>query len=360
MKHLKILLLALLISISSMCLIACVGSNTSSNGVSGGSVSQACQNPINPSMTPIRLKTESFDRDIWIVGCADQIPENGLPILFGFHGGGGTPVSREGRGFLNYTSLANLGAIVIAPVGNRSNNGHSWINAFPWMKTNPENDLLLPQAIIQLLKNTPGLPRIDYQSVHATGKSDGSGMTMYWACNMASSGVNLKSIVMVSGAYFGLNSATNVGLNESSICVPKAPIPMLMMHGTADQVMSYNGQHFLNSKAIEFANDYWITKDPTVSPGRSNTYTVKIEAYREYLAKEVNKCSVSTLFRLGTYSNVETWSGCLADFTSITIAGGNHVWTGHIKSGPDSGQTPNMDFNATEELAKFLKLPLYK
>jgi hypothetical protein len=58
-------------------------------------VSQACQNPINPSMNPTRLKTEIFDRDIYIVGCADSIPEKGLPILFGFHGGGESVVSEK-------------------------------------------------------------------------------------------------------------------------------------------------------------------------------------------------------------------------------------------------------------------------
>lgn len=356
MKRHKQALLALLIFIYVVGFTSCFGSDTSN----AGNITQACQNPINPSMTPTRLKTETFDRDIYIVGCADRIPENGLPILFGFHGGGETVVSKKNNGFLNFTGLANLGAIVIAPVGNVSNNGNSWINAFPWMKSNPANDLLLPQQIIQLLKNTSGLPRIDYQSVYATGKSDGSGMAMHWACNMTNSGVNLKSIVVVSGAYFGLSGVDNIGRNESSICVPKAPIPMLMMHGTKDQVMPFDGQNFLNLRAIKLASDYWITKDPTVAVGRSNTYTAKIDYYREYLAKEVNKCSVSKPFRFGTYSTVETWSGCLADFTSITIDGGNHVWTGHINSGPESGQTPNMDFNATEELAKFLKLPLYK
>jgi hypothetical protein len=148
MKRLNKLPLALLIAIFAIGLTACGGSSSN-----GGNITQVCQNPINPSMTPTRLKTETFDRDIYIVGCADRIPENGLPILFGFHGGGETVVSKENNGFLNYTSLANLGAIVIAPVGNDSNNGHSWINAFPWMKSNPANDLLLPQQII--LANVP-------------------------------------------------------------------------------------------------------------------------------------------------------------------------------------------------------------
>lgn len=354
MKRLNKLPLALVITIFVISLTGCGGTSSGN-----GNVTQVCQNLINPSLTPTQLVTETFNRPIWIVGCADQIPEKGLPILFGFHGGGETPVNSEDSGFLNYTNLANLGAIVIAPLGNDSNNGHSWINAFPWMQSNPANDLLLPQQIIQLLKNTPGLPKIDYETVYATGKSDGSGMTMYWACNMASSGVNLKAVVMVSGAYFGLNSATNIGLNQSSICVPKAPLPMMMMHGTADQVMFYNGQNFINSNAIAGANDYWITKDPTVAPGKSNTYTAVIQTYREYLAKEVNKCSIPKSSSLSLYSTVETWEGCSADFTSITVAGGNHVWTGHKNSGPDSGITPNMDFNATEQLAKFLKLPLY-
>lgn len=363
MKGLNKLALALPIAIFIIGLTGCGGSTSdSSNLTPATTVTQACQNPINPSLTPTQLETETFNRPIWIVGCADRIPEKGLPILFGFHAGGGEiPVNSEKKtGYLNYTNLANLGAIVIAPRGNGSNNGHSWISAFPWMKSNPANDLLLPQQIIQLLKNTPGLPKIDYETVYATGKSDGSSMAMYWACNMASSAVNLKAVVIVSGVYFGMNSATNIGLNESSICVPKAPLPMMIMHGTADQVMPYDGQNFIDPNAIEYAYEYWITKDPTVTTGKSNTYSAAIPTYRESLAKVVNKCSIPKSSKLGLYSTVETWLGCSAEFTSITVAGGNHVWTGHKNSGPDSGITPNMDFDATEELAKFLKLPLYK
>jgi poly(3-hydroxybutyrate) depolymerase len=141
--------------------------------------------------------------------------------------------------------------------------------------------------------------------------------------------------------------------------VPKHPIAMMMIHGTKDQVMPYNGQNFINPKAIEHAQDYWITKDPTVASGKSNTYTANIESYSEYLAKEVNKCAVSTPSKLGSYSTVKTWSGCFADFKFVSVAGGNHVWTGHINSGPDSGKTPNMDFNATEEVAKFFNLTLH-
>lgn len=322
-------------------------------------VTHACQNPINPLMSSTRLKTEEFDREIYIVGCADNLPESGLPILFGFHGGGETVVSEKKNGFLNFTGLSNLGAIVIAPVGNPSNNGHSWINAFPWMKSNPENDLLLPQAIIKELKKRTDLPRIDFERVYATGKSDGSGMTMFLACH-PSDDIQLKGVALVSGAYFGLTGVENIGRNASSVCVPKHPLPMLMIHGTKDQVMPYDGQNFINPKAIEHAKDYWIKKDPTVASGKSNTYTAKIESYSEYLAKEVNKCFVSTSSKLGSYSTVATWSGCSADFKFISVAGGNHVWTGHINSGPDSGKTPNMDFNATEELAKFFNLTLHR
>jgi len=322
-------------------------------------VSQACQNPINPSMSPTRLKTEIFDRDIYIVGCADSIPEKGLPILFGFHGGGEEVVSEKKNGFLNFTNFANLGAIVISPVGNHSNNGHSWINAFPWMKSNPENDLLLPQAIIKEVKKRTDLPRVDFQRVYATGKSDGSGMAMYLACHL-NDDFPLKGVALVSGAYFGLTSVENIGQHASAVCVPKLPLPMLMIHGTKDQVMPYNGQNFINPKAIENAKDYWITKDPTVASGKSQTYTAKIESYSEYLAKEVNKCSVSTPSKLGSYSTVATWSGCSADFKFISVAGGNHVWIGNINSGPDSGKTPNMDFNATEEVAKFFNLTLHR
>jgi hypothetical protein len=137
----------------------------------------ACSNPINPTLSRSIINTARFLREFIVSGCADDVPPDGLPIVFGFHGGGERLHDESGSGFLDFTDLSALHALVIVPVGNVSNNGHSWINAFPWMKPHPENDLLLPAALIDWIALQPDLPRADRRRVYALGKSDGAGMS---------------------------------------------------------------------------------------------------------------------------------------------------------------------------------------
>src|SRR5262249_35787206 len=107
-------------------------------------------------------------------------------------------------------------------------------------------------------------------------------MSMAVACHRDPR-VNLVGVALVSGAYFGLGSATNFGREDHEICLPKFPVRMMMMHGTGDEVMPYSGQNFRNQKALEHADDYWTSIDPTASaePPFSRTYTADIARYVE-------------------------------------------------------------------------------
>jgi hypothetical protein len=140
----------------------------------------ACSNPINPTLSRSIIHTALFLREFIVSGCADDVPPYGLPIVFGFHGGGERLHDESGSGFLDFTDLSALHALVIVPVGNVSNNGHSWINAFPWMKPHPENDLLLPAALINWIALRPDLPRADLRRVYALGKSTGPVCPWRW------------------------------------------------------------------------------------------------------------------------------------------------------------------------------------
>jgi poly(3-hydroxybutyrate) depolymerase len=323
----------------------------------------ACSNPINPTLSRSTIHTADFHRQFIVAGCADDVPPDGLPIVFGFHGGGEALHNGSGSGFLDFTNLSALHALVIAPVGNVSNNGHSWINAFPWMKPHPENDLDLPAALIDWIATRPELPRADLSRVYALGKSDGAGMSMALACHRDPR-VNLVGVALVSGAYFGLASATNFGREDHEICLPEFPVRMMMMHGTGDQVMPYPGQNFLNPKALEHADDYWTSIDPTARLGAgwlsnfSRTYTADIARYVATLSNRVFHCTGFDESSLGSASTLAVGTGCDAPFHVITVRGGNHVWPGHAMSGPDSGRYPNMDFDATAEIARFFSIPM--
>jgi poly(3-hydroxybutyrate) depolymerase len=256
-----------------------------------------------------------------------------------------------------------LHALVVVPVGNVSNNGHSWINAFPWMKPNPENDLALPAALIDWIASRQDLPKADFSRVYALGKSDGAGMSMALACHRDPR-VNLAGVALVSGAYFGLASATNFGRDDHEICLPESPIRMMLMHGTGDQVMPYPGQNFLNPKALEHADDYWTSIDPTAKLGSgwlvnySRTYTADIARYVETLSSQVFHCAGFDESPIGSATTLAVGMGCDAPFQVLTVKGGNHVWPGHAMSGPDSGRYPNMDFDATAEIARFFSIPM--
>jgi poly(3-hydroxybutyrate) depolymerase len=319
----------------------------------------ACSNPINPTLSRSIINTARFLREFIVSGCADDVPPDGLPIVFGFHGGGERLHDESGSGFLDFTDLSALHALVIVPVGNVSNNGHSWINAFPWMKPHPENDLLLPAALIDWIAWRPDLPRADLRRVYALGKSDGAGMSMALACHRHPR-VNLVGVALVSGAYFGLESATNFGREDHEICLPEFPVRMMMVHGTGDQVMPYSGQNFLNPKALAHADDYWTSIDPTASaaPPSSRTYTADIARYVETLSSRVFHCAGFDERPFGSATTLAVGRECDAPFHVLTVRGGNHVWPGHAMSGPDSGRYPNMDFDATAEIARFFSIPM--
>jgi polyhydroxybutyrate depolymerase len=317
--------------------------------------SASCKNPINSEKKPRLIKNQKLHREFFLTGCADHVPPRGLPIIFAFHGGGEKLHTDKQSGFLDFTNLSDAGAIVIAPVGNKSHNGHSWINAFPWMDENPEDDLRLTIDLVAEIKRLPGLPQINFERVYALGKSDGSGMAMYLACH-ANDNLSLKAVALVSGAYFGVKSPNNFGTEPNQICVPKQPIKMILVHGSKDQVMPYDGQNFVNARALKHFKDYWQSKDSLVSAKSSNTFTANVEQYADFLAQRVNNCKRKKIEKFSENSLKFHWESCREEFLHIKIEGGNHVWTGHEKSGPDSGKVPNMDFDVTEEVLKFFDI----
>jgi poly(3-hydroxybutyrate) depolymerase len=278
----------------------------------------ACSNPINPTLSRSSIHSAGFDREFIVSGCADDVPPDGLPIVFGFHGGGERLHDESVSGFLDFTNLSALHALVIAPAGNESNNGHSWINAFPWMKPHPENDLDLPAALIEAIASRRDLPKADLRRVYALGKSDGAGMSMALTCHRDPR-VNLLGVALVSGAYFGLDSATNFGREDHEICLPEFPVRMIMMHGTGDQVMPYLGQNFLNPTALAHADDHWTSIDPTasVAPPSSRTYTANIAPYVETLSSQVFHCAGFDERPLGSASTLAVGGSALPHSKSL-------------------------------------------
>ena len=312
----------------------------------------SCKQPINQRLNPSTIRVEGNLRNFIVAGCADHLNPKGLPLILAFHGGGQELHNIRGTGFIDYTGLASAPAVVVFPEGNPSRNGHSWINAFPWMKSNPFDDFAFIEQLLVDIQRRKDIPPINLERIFALGKSDGAGFAMSLACKPLKS-YHLAGLALVSGAYFGIGSATSWGASSDKICLPIDPTPILMIHGTADSVMPFNGQHFLNPKALAHRDGYWSQIDPEVQGESSNTYTADIPLYAEAIARDPEGCQDSQVKLIHRASIETTWTGCKAPFRTMWVKGGNHVWEGHRNSGPESGTSPNMDFDATIKILEY-------
>lgn len=318
--------------------------------------SESCSHPINPELRASKLTYDGGrERLFMITGCADRSGPAGLPVILAFHGGGQSLHNDRGTGFLDYTALRNAPALVVAPEGQVSWNGHTWSNAFPWLKSDPDDDHRMTEALVAQLAMMPEIPPIDRHRIFALGKSDGAGMAISLACR-PSAAFELAGIAAVSGAYFGLGSPQRFGIDDGAICLPQDPVPLLLIHGTSDRLMPFTGQKFINPKAIRHAHDYWFARDPDMIEGSGNTYTADLERYAEAMALGPQNCSGFRVERFHTFSKRTLWQGCKANFETIWVDQGDHVWEGHPGSGPGSSLKPNLDFDATREIFVFFGL----
>jgi polyhydroxybutyrate depolymerase len=288
----------------------------------------------------------------------DIAPAAGFPVVLAFHGGGEDVHTDTDTGFADYSGLSSLSAVVVFITGQVSGNGQTWNSAFPWMdRPTPQDDAALVETILGDLANqVPKGTSLDMSRIYTVGKSDGAGMATSLLCTNTGK-FKFTAAASISGAHFGVNSATNFGTSRAQICLPKAAVPVLFVHGTGDTVTPYQGQNFVTAKALEASQKYWVTIDGAVTTTSSNTYTASMKDYVQAWATQANGCgAVPAVSTISSASTLTSFSGCKATIAAITIANGEHVWLGHAKSGPKSGQDPNMDFDVTPVIAAFFKI----
>lgn len=217
-----------------------------------------------------------------------------MPLVLDFQGGGGSPSRvRAQTGFSSVAGAA--GAIVVYPAGSGPIGNDrllTWNAGTCCGYAQRENidEVTFARALLDTLEATY---RVDTRRVFATGLSNGGMMTYLVGCRLSD---RFAAIAVVSGE-----------LTEP--CHPARPMSVLIIHGTADENLPYNGgigQNALDKhdvRPVSYAVDSWRNAD------RCNGVPV--------VAKTGNV----------THS---VWSGC-ADNTAVelfTIDGGAHSWPG--------------------------------
>jgi polyhydroxybutyrate depolymerase len=183
------------------------------------------------------------------------------------------------------------GFIVVYPMG--TGFPLRW-NAYATMEEDgsPNADVAFLQTLIDEMQNTYN---IDPGQVYVNGLSNGAGMTQLLACEM---GDNITAIGGIAGFY----------LFPWDECEANNPIPAMLFHGTADEIVPYFGG-FYERTGENFP----------VLPEFAASW-----AERNGCALEADQDQVSASVTRTTYSGCEQG----AEVVLYTIEGGGHTWPG--------------------------------
>ncbi|HWF72485.1 MAG TPA: PHB depolymerase family esterase [Solirubrobacteraceae bacterium] len=220
------------------------------------------------------------------------------PLLLALHGAYG-----NGPGMQSYSGFSTLADSDDFIVAYPSSDGNFWnIGA----AAGQPDDVAFISALITTLESTLC---IDTSRVFAAGVSNGAGMVALLACDLST---QLDGIAAVAGDYSHLPR-----------CHLKRPVPLLEIHGTADQIAAYYGSKRAHATADglpPFVNQ-WATRD-----GCTGTPTTR---------------------RIATRATLVKWASCSRGTTveHIRITGGKHQWPGATP--PDPGPPATISASST-------------
>ena len=165
--------------------------------------------------------------------------------------------------------------------------------------------------VAELLNQLEARVCVDRARVFSTGLSNGGFLSHRLACELSD---RIAAIAPVAGVLGIAN------------CTPSRAVPVVHFHGTADNVVPYNGNPAINYGAVSDTIEFWTAQ---------------------------NHCSgEQTVFNQGDATCVAA-TGCDADasVTLCTISGGGHNWPGGIPF-PGGGKT-STDISATDFMWDF-------
>ena len=242
------------------------------------------------------------------------------PLLFSFHGGGGTS---SGFIFVNdmrpIADTANFIAVYPQAAVDPTDGSNSWLHKTP----TTHNDVNFIEAIIDTLSNDYN---IDNDRVYACGYSEGGIFSYELGCRLND---RIAAFSSVSGSM--LVDAFRVSYYNLGNCSPIHPTAVLLIPGTIDSSphSSYSGfqPYYMSVNDIStfWANHNNTDINPTVTTvPNSNTSDGSTIEKRIW----------------------ENGDNCVA-IQELKVINGGHDWP---------GSSGNMDINASQEIWKFVSM----
>ena len=251
----------------------------------------------NNDLNVRRIQHDGITREYILYVPQSYNGSNKVPLLFNFHGYGGKIKDYINEADMRTVAEAN-NFILVYPQGSLLNGFSHW-NACPAGGDN-KSDIDDVGFIETLIYGLLSDYNIDMERIYVAGYSNG-GMMAYGLAHYKSN--LIAAVASVSGSMLDCTGPTN------------HPMPIIHLHGTADEVLPYNGGNEFSS--AQSTLDYWInfnntTTTPTVNTDNSGGMTI------EHYIYDQGDSSVS----------VEHYK----------YIGGNHVWFNTTYQGKNTAE----------------------
>jgi len=247
-----------------------------------------------------------------------------LPLVIAFHGGGGNAQNMvRMSGFSEKADKENF--VVAYPNGSgRMGNALLTFNAVGCCAYAMRNNVDDAAFISKLIDSLVAEYGVDKSRVYLTGFSNGAMISSYLAAKLSD---KIAAAAPVSGSIF------------ASSPKPNGKVAMLLIHGTADAAVPYDGG---------------MSQRAQIEPAQSEPYK-SVKDGAAYWSKNSGCRSVPERSVKGNITT-EKYLGCAkdADVEVISITGGLHAWPGG-KKGREAADEPSKDMNATDVIWDFFK-----
>ncbi len=228
-----------------------------------------------------------------------------LPLVFNLHGLTSTGEQQELYSEMN--AVADVERFVVVypdGVNNSWNLGLGAVDEYSFFT-----------GMMDLLEITHN---IDPDRIYSCGMSQGGFMSFVLACSIYD---RIAAIATVAGSMAP-------GLNL--VCSPTRPVPVMMIHGTADGIVPYTGG--IQNMAVEDAIDFWSQHDNCVGlPVTTPFPDIVLQDFCTATRIDHPLCAASSMVSL------------------IRVDGGGHTWPG---ASIPIGVT-NQDFEASQTIWDF-------
>ncbi|MFN6483719.1 MULTISPECIES: alpha/beta hydrolase family esterase [unclassified Nostoc] len=241
-------------------------------------------------------------------------PDRPMPLVLVFHGD-----DSNGRSISNVTRFNELaeqkGFIVVYPDG---------IDQRWSLRGNAQgrvDDVLFVNTLIEHLQKQIN---IDSHKIYATGFSRGGILTQALACKLSDKIAGFASV------------AGSLPVRLKPNCQPQTPISMLMINGTNDRDVLYEGDDHTQRGALVSISDmveFWRSHDKCTSSKKSPQFS---------------EDKVKTSLYTGCNSNSEVWQ--------LAVINGGHFWPGGSSTDESLNKfNSKLGLNASETIWNFFQ-----